>query len=185
MPANGIYSYETPRWAVIFLCVVSIAISLLCFTGFYGYRMWASEAPTLLKWLILLIGMGFLIVAIRPRNWRPWRYFVADAQGIRFPSECPETENTQWLLVPWQRIGNISKEVFYDRFKGPSIALILSDEEIETFFRDIKLKKKFFNRQADEGGYFKVGYSNAFIRADKAVKILSEYKAHADKAHGH
>ena len=171
------YDYGTPKWAVVMLCAIAIAVSLLCFTGILYWRAWAAQAPIILRWIILLpMGLVFLVAGLKPGNWKAWRYFYADPQGIHFPSECPETGNTQWLSVPWKHVGAIKKEVFYSRYKGPSIELSLQDEEINRFFGDIKLKRLFFDKAARRDGYFKVGYSNAFMRPDDVVKVLNEFK---------
>ena len=110
------------------------------------------------------------------QNWRPWRYFYADKYGIHFPSECPGTKNTEWLSVPWDRTGRIRKETFLNRTKGPSIELSIDDEDIERFFKDVKLTRMFFDRAIREQGYFTVGYTNAFEPADRAVGILNDFK---------
>lgn len=122
------------------------------------------------------MGLGFAVAGARPRNCKPWRYFVADAKGISFPSECPETCDTQWLRIPWTHVGEIKKTRFYDRYAGVLIELIVDDEAIKRFFRDVKLKRMFFGHSVRETGYFEVGYSNAFVRADDAVKVLNRIK---------
>lgn len=176
MPSEKKYYYETPMWAVVILCSVAALVAITCFMAFYYWVEWADEEPIAIKWLLLIIGLGFLIVAIRPGNWQPWRYFYADSAGIHFPSECPQTKNTTWLLVPWNHVGNIRREVFLGRSKGPSIELQLQDDEIDRFFHNDKLAKKFFGREVRKNGFFKVGYSNAFKSIDDTVRILNEFK---------
>jgi hypothetical protein len=171
------YDYEAPIWAVVLLCFSAIAIAFLCFIAVLYWDRWAEEDPIIIRWFLLLIGLGFLIAGIRPRNWKPWRYFYADSDGIHFPSECPDTKGTTWLIVPWERVGNIKKEMFYNRRKGPSIELRLQEEEITKFFHDVKLTKMFFGMNVLENGFFKVGYSNAFKSADEAVRILNDFKS--------
>jgi hypothetical protein len=60
-------------------------------------------------------GFIFLFADAMPKNWKPWWYFIADAHGLRFPSQCPQTKKSQWLSVPWDRVGTVKKESFYDR----------------------------------------------------------------------
>ena len=163
-------------WAVAALCLLAIGFSILCFIAFEHWDRWAGEAPPLLRWFFLLMGAIFLIGGFRPRNWKPWRYFIADRFGIHFPSESPETNITEWLMVPWKRVGDIKKDVFYGGYKGPSIELVLSDEEIDRFFRNDKLTRKIFGRQIRDKGFFRVGYSNAFQRPEQAVRILNQFK---------
>ena len=163
-------------WAVAMLCSVAIVLSFLCLIAFHYWAWWANEEPIVIRWLLLLIGLGFLTAGIRPGNWKPWRYFYADNNGIHFPSECPEKKDTKWLLVPWRHVGSIKKEVFYGRHKGPSIELLLQDDEINRFFRDVKLAKMFFGREVQENGFFKVGYSNAFKSIDHAIRVMNELK---------
>jgi hypothetical protein len=170
------YCYGTPRWAAVSLGTLSIVVALLCVAAFYSWRLWAAQAPVLIRWFLLFMGFIFLLSGASPKNWRPWWYFTADAHGLRFPSQCPQTGNTQWLLVPWNRVGTVKKELFYDRFKGPSIELDLQDSEIDRFFRDVKLKKMFFDKAPRENGFFKVGYSNAFMKTDGVVGALNELK---------
>jgi hypothetical protein len=172
--------YGTHRWAAASLCTLSVVIAVLCFAAFYNWNTWAGQAPALIRWFLLLMGLIFLLSGTMPKNWRPWWYFIADAHGLRFPSQCPQTANTQWLLVPWNRIGTVKKELFYDRFKGPSIELDLQDPEIDRFFRDVQLKKMFFDKALRENGFFKVGYSNAFMKVDDVVDTLNKLRKTLD-----
>lgn len=167
------YDYETPMWAVAILCSLAVVFFFLCVIAF---TKWLHDEPIFVKWFVLLIGIGFLTAGIRPRNWKPWRYFYADNEGIHFPSECPETKGTTWLLVPWDRVGSIKEDVFYGGHQGLSIELLLQDGEIHRFFRNLKLTKMFFGQEVRENGYFNVGYRNAFKSIDTAVSILNEFK---------
>jgi len=167
------YYYETPMWSVTALCSVAVLLAFLCFAAFHYWAGWAGGAPTVIRWLLLLMGLVFLTAGIRPRHWRPWRYFYADEDG---PSECPETKDTKWLMVPWARIGSIKRRTFYGRYKGPSIELLLKDDEIDPFFTADKLTKRFSGRPALENGFFTVGYSNDFINIDHAVRTLNQMK---------
>ena len=171
-----VYYYETPQWAVVILCSFFLIASAPCFMAFYYWNHWAGDAPILIKWLFFAMWAMFLAVGLMPRNWKPWRYFYADRQGLHFPSECPQTANTMWLQVPWKNVGTIERRTFYGGEKGPSIELILTDEEIDRFFRNDKLARKIFGRKIRDNGYFRVGYSNAFKRIDKAVRILNELR---------
>jgi len=171
------YYYETPMWAVAVLCSIALVLSLLFFTAFHYWDQWGSGGPRIIKWFVFIIGLGFLVAGTRPRNWKPWRYFFADSHGMHFPSECPETKYTQWLLVPWTHVGIIKEEIFLNRYKGPSIELQLKDYEIDRFFRDVRLTKMFFGKPDRENGFFKVGYSNAFRDTDNAVRVLNEFKS--------
>ena len=42
-------------------------------------------------------------------------------------------KNTEWLTVPWSQVGEIKKELFFNRNKWPPIELMLSDIEINIF----------------------------------------------------
>ena len=170
------YRYETPLWAVMLLCCVSGIIAIACVFAFFYWHQWANDAPLIIRWFLLVMALCFLIVVFNPKNWKTWRYFYADDVGIQFPSECPETKHTKWLAVPWTHVGEIKKELFFNRSKGPSIELMLSDSEINLFFRDIKSTQIFLEKGVAKNGYFKVGYSNIFKSADLAVKILNNYK---------
>lgn len=170
------YRYETPFWAVMLLYSVSGIAAIVCIFAFFYWYHWANDAPLIIRWFLLIIALCFLVVTINPKNWKPWRYFYADDVGIHFPSECPETKNTEWLTVPWSQVGEIKKELFFNRNKGPSIELMLSDIEINIFFRDLKLTKIFVEKNVAKNGYFKVGYSNVFKSTDATVKALNDYK---------
>lgn len=174
-----LYQYETPIWAVRSLCVFAITVSIACLFGFIYWFEWAGATPLAIRWLFFAIAMVFLLAGLKPRNWKAWRYFYADSSGVHFPSECPETEATHWLSVPWNEVGKIQKERFVNRYVGPTLELSISEQEIDSYFCDVKLKKQFFNRIPVENGYFKVGYSNAFKNPDNAVKVLNAFKNNA------
>lgn len=170
------YDYETPVWAVVLLSVLSLVFGLVAFWGFSCWAECAGDSPQFIKWLFLAISLVFLAAGIRPGNWRPWKYFYADKAGMHFPSECPATRDTDWLTVPWSRVGSIKVGVFANRTKGPSIELRLTDQEIERYFNDIRMTKMFLSGEVRNNGYFQVGYSTVFKNADKAVAILNELK---------
>ena len=171
------YFYEAPIWVVAILCSFAVVVSVACFMMFWNWQQWNSVEPQIIRWLFLVMALGFLVAGIKPTNWKRWRYFYADDAGIHFPSECPETKDTEWLIVPWKQVGEIKKDVFYSRYKGPSIELLLSDDEITRFFRGLRLTKMFLAEDIVQNGYFTVGYSNAFKSADNAVRTLNEYKS--------
>ena len=170
------FNYGTPLWAVTLLCSISLILSSLALLAFINFEHWSAGSSSFLKWLLLLLSFIFLVVAIKPNNWKPWIYFYADSTGLHFPSDCPETRGTQWLTVPWSRVQSIKKERFTNRFMGPVIKLDISDAEISKFFKDSQLAKQFFYHTESDTRYFTIGYSNAFINTDKAVNTLYTYK---------
>jgi hypothetical protein len=174
------YSYETPSWAVITLCMAAVGIAAACLLGAYTWSRWADGAPGIVRWLLVLVGIVFAFAGLKPGNWKPWRYFVADASGLHFPSDCPETANTTWLVVPWSKVGEIRADRFHDRSSGVSMALQLTDEEIRRYFGDVAAKKVIFSEKVREGSNtFRVGYSNLFRDRDRAVAALNRLKASA------
>jgi len=170
------YHYGTPIWAVAALSFVALLMSLASFTAAYQWDQWAGQAPVIIRWSLFVMGLIFLVAVIRPGNRKSWTYFYADKHGIHFPNECPETKNTNWLVVSWAHIGMIQEEMFLSRCKGLSIELTLTEAEVDKFFSDVKLTKIFFRKKERENGYFKVGYCNAFKRTDDAVRILNHFK---------
>ena len=98
---------------------------------------------------------------------------------MQFPFECPKSRNAEWSSVPWQSIDTIKTEVFYDRYKGPAVELLLDDDQINRFFRDVRLKKAFFDRAERVNGYFRIGHSNAFMKNGDVVKTLNTLKSNS------
>jgi len=145
-------------------------------SAFFYWDSLARQEPAGIRWLVLIIGLGFLGAGVRPRNWKPWKYFSADKQGMQFPSECPQTANTRWLRVPWERIGTLKEEVLANGSKGMSVELRIEDSEISEFFGSDRLAKKLSGRQLRENGYLKIGYSNAFQRTGDAVRALNDLR---------
>lgn len=177
------YSYETPSWAVGILCLLSVAIAVAFLLGAATWSRWADGAPGIVRWLLVLVGLVFAFAGLKPGNWKPWRYFLADESGLRFPSECPETPRTDWLVVPWSRVGEIRVDRFHDASSGVSIELELTDEEIGRYFRDVGSKKLIFGEKLRDGsGTFRVGYSNRFRNRERAVATLNRLKTAARQA---
>ncbi len=85
---------------------------------------------------------------------RPGDIFYADSNGIYFPNEYPETRNTEWLLVPWEKIGRIKKEKFTNLTEGPTIEIRLNDSDINQYFRNVKLTNQLLsgNRNIQKKG---------------------------------
>ena len=163
-------------WAVALLCCIAIGFSALCFIGVYQWNQGAGDDPVFLKWFLFLLGCVFFIVGVKPANWKPWRFFFADKEGIHFPSRCPETSNTEWLVVPWAHVGEVKEEIFKGRYKGLSIELLLQDDQINRFFHDIRLTRIYLGYPVREGGYFKVGYINPFESTHEVVDALNYFK---------
>ena len=162
-------------WGVRLLCLVAIIISVLCLFSF-AYLIEHDTGKDLpLKLMLLAMAIGFGIAGGKPRNWQPWVYFYADSQGLHFPSNCPANAKTKWLTVPWQHVGEIKKQKMYDHSIGVSLALLLNPEEIDQFFKDLKLTKSILGEKPS-APYFTVGYSNDFKDPDQAVMILNSMK---------
>ena len=174
---NEHYTYETPQWAVRLLLMVCASVSIAGFSLFYNFSAFAEGETPALRWLMLILSVGFALVVVRPRNWRPWIYFHADKEGMHFPSECPTTYKTEWLIVPWQRVGEIKQSRFINHAKGVSIELQLSREETEKFFNEVKLTHDLLGLENVKEGFFGVGYTNAFQAPSKAVSTLNRLKA--------
>jgi hypothetical protein len=49
-------------------------------------------------------GLDFSIIWYYVEKLKAMLIFIAGAHGLRFPSQCPQISNTQWLLVPWKRV---------------------------------------------------------------------------------
>ena len=170
------FYYETPKWTARLLCVVALLISLVFLAMFVYWLHVPSAKDVYLKWVLLVLAIGFAIAGGKPRNWRAWVYFYADSHGLHFPSNCPQNANTQWLSVPWSQVGVIEKHKMYNHSVGVALELKLPDDQINQFFRDVKLTKQLLGA-SPSGPYFRVGYSNAFKNTDMTVKTLNTMKA--------
>ncbi len=179
MPLSGNekYSYEIPLWGIRLLLIFCIFLSIGSGFLFYHFENWAGDAPIFIKWFILVVSLVFLTIAIQPKKWRPWVYFFVDKEGIYFPSECPTTNNTKWLNIAWSNIGNIKKEKFFDRTTGISVEIIVSQSEIDEYFRSVAMANKILGINQVRDGFFSIGYSNAFQNPQKTEKILNALKS--------
>lgn len=169
------YYYETPMWAVRLLCLVAIVISVLCLFSFVYLLGHDAGKDLALKVVLFAMAIGFGIAGGKPRNWQPWVYFYADSNGLHFPSNCPANSKTKWLNVPWKHIGEIKKQKMYKGSTGVSLELLMNPDEIDQFFKDVKLTQSILGGKRS-APYFTVGYSNSFKDTDQAVKILNSMK---------
>ena len=118
----------------------------------------------------------FLAAGMRPRNWQQWTYFTASAEGLAFPSDVPLTKSSTWLIVPWNRVGEIKVSRFIRNTKGPSIEVLISENEKDKYFPEKRVMENIFGNPANDINYTVVGYSNAFINKERTVRIINELK---------
>jgi len=169
------YYYETPMWGVRLLCLVAIVISLLCIISLVYFLEHKASIDWPFAIMLSAMAIGFGIAGGKPRNWQPWVYFYADSDGLHFPSNCPANSKTKWLTVPWKHIGEIKKQKMYNHSTGVALELLINDDEINQFFKDVKLTQLILGGKPSTP-YFKVGYSNSFKDTDQAVAILNSMK---------
>ncbi len=170
------YSYGTPKWAVFALLALSGALSLVGLLVFLSFDSLTTDEPRFLKWFLLLLAIGFSLPLIRAKNWKQWTYFIADRQGLRFPSECPSNGQTRWLKVEWADIGEISEQKFINGSAGLAIELKLSRSDIDEYFEDLKRTHELLGTPQSRGDYFVVGYSNTFSNPKKALAAINAIK---------
>ncbi|HKJ22005.1 MAG TPA: hypothetical protein VKA13_02870 [Gammaproteobacteria bacterium] len=165
-------------WAVRILGVVALTVSILC-TFSFSYLLRHDAGQDLpLKLMMLAMAIGFGIAGGKPRNWQPWVYFYADSAGLHFPTDCPPKSTTKWLAVPWKNVGEIAEAQLYsqNRSTGVSLALMISSDEIDRFFRNEKLAQSILGGGSSSGPYFTVGYKNSFKDTEEAVRALNSMK---------
>ena len=168
--------YGTPLWAVRIMLIVSIILSGLFFTMAYSYDSWATNNPAFIKYFIYVLSISFLAAGVRPRNWQQWTYFAATKEGLVFPSDVPLRKHSTWLLVPWDRVGEIKITRFLGGTRGPSIEILIGPEEKQRYFPEKRIMENVFGNPASNKRYTVVGYSTGFINKEHAVKLLNEIK---------
>lgn len=171
------FKYETPPWGAKLICFVYLAISFLALIAFSTFDSWAGNSPIILKNVFAILGLTFLIPAVRPSNWQGWVYFSADNFGLSFPTSYNEARNKSSLKVAWRNVGSIKSEILYGNARGISIELNISQADIDSHFGNVTLTNKILGFSQKRGDYYVIAYANnAFQSVSSVVDSLNEVK---------
>ncbi len=170
------FNYETPPWGAKLICAVFFCVSVFLFSIYYNFEAWLGSSTPFIKFFILILSIVFLLVVLKPSNRKGWVYFSANDNGLYFPLNCQEVDSSQ-LHVPWSKVGTIKKETLYHRTHGITIELQLSDDEVNFYFKDLKIVNKILGFNFKRNGFYVIGYSNnAFQKRSQVVHTLNEIK---------
>ena len=170
------FNYETPPWGAKLICSAYFCVSVFFFSIYYNFESWIGSSPAFIKFFILMLSVVFLLGVLKPSNRRGWVYFSASDKGLYFPLDCQKIESPE-LHVPWSKVGVIQKETLYHAVYGITIELKLSNEEVNSHFKDLKMVNKFLGFSFKRNGFYVIGYSNnAFQNRDEVVSTLNEIK---------
>lgn len=171
---NRVFKYETPAWGAKLICSVYALVSGVFLLA---YGSWADNSPWLLRYAFLILGLVFLLVALKPSNWKGWVYFTADDNGIHFPSSLSPSEEPTVLDVSWDNVGDIKHEKLYGGEYGISIELKISQLEIDDYFSNVAKAKKILGFNQMRGEYFVIAYANnSFQKLPDVVNQLIDIK---------
>jgi hypothetical protein len=174
---NRTFKYETPPWGAKLICSAYFLISGVFMTSYGTYESWAGNSPWALKYFFLILGLVFLFMSLKPKNWKGWVYFSADDYGIHFPSSPSPMENPTFLDVSWENVGNIKQEKLYGGVYGVTIELKISQREVEENFSNEALANKILGFSQKRGEYFVIAYANnAFQKLPAVVHQLLDMK---------
>lgn len=171
------FRYETPKWGARLLCTIYFSISVIFFFAYFNYETWANNTVYLLKYFLALLSVVFLIVSLKPGNSRGWVYFSADDKGLYFPLGRSYSESSTDLFVPWAKVGEIKSEMLYNRIKGVSLELLLSDDQLNHCFKEYMQVNKILGFDYKRNGYHVIAYANnLFQTVNHVVEILNQLK---------
>lgn len=174
--ALNLLVYSTPMWAARGLLLFCLAVACLFLYLGWNLKHLAPNDPQAFKYFFYFLGLAFLSAALRPLNWQPWIHFRASAEGLAFPADVPLRRNSEWLLVPWSRVGEIRLARLLNNASGISLELQLSDEEKDAYFPSKRILEDLFGNTATTPGYTTVGYANMFFNRQRAVEMLKQMK---------
>jgi hypothetical protein len=145
--------------------------------SFSAYDRWAADSPSILRYAFLILGLIFLFVSIKPKNWKGWVYFTADDYGVHFSSPLSQGKEQTFLDVKWDNVGNIKSEALYGGVNGISIELKVSQIDVDLYFSETARANKILGFNQMRGDFFVVAYSNnAFQKIPNVVLRLKEIK---------
>ena len=174
---NRVFKYETPPWGAKLVCSIYILISGVFLVAYDTYGSWAGNSPWALKYVFLILGLVFLLISLNPKNWKGWVYFIADDNGIHFPSTPSRSEAPKFLDVKWENVGNIKQEKLYGGVYGISIELKISQRDVDMHFSRVARANKILGFNQMRGEYFVIAYANnAFQKLPAVVSKLLDMK---------
>ncbi|MBT1449795.1 hypothetical protein KJ365_02800 [Glaciecola sp. XM2] len=174
---NRVFKYETPAWGAKAICFAYFLISGIFLLCFWTYDVWAGNAPSALKYALFIMGLVFLLVSLKPSNWKGWVYFLADDDGIHFPSSPSQSEASANLDVSWEHVGNIQREKLYGGVYGLSIEVKIPQQVANGYFSNVARANKVLGFNQMRGEYFVIAYANnAFQSLPDVVNQLLKIK---------
>jgi hypothetical protein len=174
---NRVFKYETPAWGAKLICSVYVLVSGVFLLAYGTYESWAGNSPWVLEYAFLILGLVFLLVSLKPTNWKGWVYFTADDSGIHFPFSPSPSEEPIFFDVKWDNVGNIKREKHYGGVYGISIELKISQLEVDTHFSNAASTNKILGFNQMRGEYFVIAYANnAFQKLPAVVNQLIDIK---------
>lgn len=175
------FTYATPVWGIRLILFIFTLFGLGMGWLAYNFETLLPGEPVGFKYFFWTVAGVAALVVLRPSKHRRQAQFIADRNGVTFPArQIPD------LHVGWERIGEIRLGLVDAEWDGFSIEMRLTDDEIKTYFNTIRLTKKFHLQPLrNKEGYFSVGFADAFVNRRKAVGILNQIKAQANRPRGH
>jgi hypothetical protein len=174
---NRLFKYETPAWGAKLICSVYFLVSALFLVAYWAYESWAGNSPWALKYAFLILGLVFLLISLKPTNWKGWVYFTADDYGLHFPSSPSPSEDPTFLDIQWGNVGNIKCEKLYGGVNGISIELKIPQREVDMHFGNVASANKILGFNQMRGEFFVIAYANnSFQKLPAVVKQLLEIK---------
>ena len=174
---NRVFKYETPAWGAKLICLIYVLVSGALFLTYATYESWADNSPRGFKYAFLILGLVFLVVSLKPTNWKGWVYFTADYNGIHFPLASSSNEEPTFFDVKWENVGNIKREKLYGGVYGISIELKISQLEVDAYFSNVASTNKILGFNQVRGDYFVIAYANnAFQKLPEVVNQLIKIK---------
>lgn len=175
---NRVFKYETPAWGAKLICSAYFLVSVILLISYGTYENWAGNSPWLLKYFFLILGLMFLLVSLKPKSWKGWVYFIADDNGLHFPSSPSPSDKPTFLNVKWEDVGIIKKEKLRGNEIGVTIELKITRTEIDSYFRNVARANKILGCNQMRGEYFVIAYgNNAFQKISHVVKQLLAIKS--------
>ncbi len=136
------YVHRTPLW------LIRTMRSLFALGGaFLLWQVLRGNDPLLVRGFMVLLAAGFWLFAFARQIWEKVVRFVADRQGIYFPSNdlvvsvLGRPQVHQWLFVPWCNIRNLRLAYSIDNDGDRGLSIVfdvqLADTQEVDFFRHV------------------------------------------------
>lgn len=79
--------------------------------------------------------------------------------------------------MPWAKVGEIKSEMLYNRIKGVSLELLLSDEQLNRNFKEYMQANKILGFDCKKNGYHVIAYTNNLLQTvNHVIEVLNQLK---------